>query len=127
VSNPAPAAGTAITVTSTGWSPGHEVTVSLSGTERALARLTADATGAVHARVTIPADVTLDGTVLSAIGTAASGVPQQIVTPLAVHRLGHAPAPTRPWTLVFLLLAVVAALLIVSVRTKEPDARLAIG
>jgi len=65
--------------------------------------------------------------VLSAIGTAASGVPQQIVTPLAVHRLGDAPAPTRPWRLVFLLLAVVAALLIVSVRTKEPDARLAIG
>jgi hypothetical protein len=62
---------------------------------------------------------------LSVTGTAASGVPQQIVTPLAVHGVGH--APTRPWILVLVLLAIAAALLVVSLMTAKPATRLAPG
>jgi hypothetical protein len=127
VSNASPAAGATITMTSDGWSAGDDVTIAVTGAERALARVAADASGAVHARVTIPHNVKLDFNLLSVTGTAASGVPQQIVTPLAVHRAGHAPAPTRPWPLVLLLLAVAAALLVVSLMTTKPAARLAPG
>ena len=122
VSNASPIAGAAITMTSTGWSAGHDVTIALSGSKHALARVAADATGSVHARVTIPADAA-DANVLSVTGTAASGVPQQIVTSLAVRPLGHSPAPTRPWSLVLLLLAIVADLLILSLLTAKPLAR----
>ena len=124
VSDASPTPGTAITMTSTGWSAGREVTIAVSSSERTLARVAADASGSVHARVTIPNNVMLDFNFLSVTGTAASGVPQQIVTPLAVHR-GHAPAPTRPWVLVLLLLAVAAALLVMSLTTTKPAARLA--
>jgi hypothetical protein len=125
VSNASPAAGATITMTSTGWSAGHEVIIAVTGAERALARVAADASGSVHARVTIPENVNLDFNLLSVTGTAASGVPQQIVTPLAVHRAGHAPVPTRPWPLVLVLLAIAAALLVVSLMTTKPAARLA--
>jgi hypothetical protein len=127
VSNASPDAGATITMTSDGWSAGHDVTIALSGTKWALARVAADATGSVRARVTIPVDARLDLNVLSVTGTAASGVPQQIVTPLTVHRIGHAPTPARPWALVMLLLAVAAALLVVSVTTTNPVTRLAPG
>ena len=127
VSNASPTPGTAITMTSTGWSAGDDVTIAVSGSERALARVAADASGSVHARVTIPNNVRLDFNFLSVTGTAASGVPQQIVTPLAVHRAGHASAPTRPWVPVLLLLAVAAALLVMSLTTTKPAARLAPG
>jgi hypothetical protein len=126
VSNASPTPGTAITMTSTGWLAGHDVTIAVSGSERPLARVATDASGSVHARVTIPNNVSLDFNFLSVTGTAASGVPQQIATPLAVHR-GHAPAPTRPWVLVLLLLAVAAALLVMSLTTTKPAARLAPG
>jgi hypothetical protein len=126
VSNASPTPGTAITMTSTGWSAGDDVTIALSGSERELARVAADATGSVRARVIIPKNVMLDFNFLSVTGTAASGVPQQIVTPLAVH-LGHAPAPARPWVPVLLLLAVAAALLVMSLTTTKPAARLAPG
>ncbi len=97
VSNASPTPGTAITVTSTGWSAGQRVTVAIGQAQDTLARVAANADGAVHARVTIPADVTLDINVLSVTGTSSTGIPQVIVTPLSVHRLGKAPAPTRPW------------------------------
>jgi hypothetical protein len=127
VSNSSPTPGSTITMTSTGWSAGRDVTIALSGTKRALARVAADATGAVRAHVTVPTDVTLDVNTLSITGTAASGVPQQVVTPLAVHRIGHAPAPTRPWATVLMLVAIAAALLLVSITAVKPAARLAAG
>jgi hypothetical protein len=125
VSDVSPSPGSAITVTSTGWSTGREVTIALSGTKAALARVVADANGAVSARITVPADVMLDVNVLSATGTAASGVPQQIVKPLTVHPVGPEPAPTRPWGLVLALGGIAGALLIVSVLTAKPAGRLA--
>jgi hypothetical protein len=127
VSNPSPTPGSTIMMTSTGWSAGRDVTIALSGTKRALARVAADATGAVRVRVTVPADVTLDVNTLSVTGTAASGVPQQVVTLLAVHRSGHAPAPARPWAIVLMLVAIAAALLLVSITAVKPAARLAAG
>jgi hypothetical protein len=127
VSNASPTPGATITMTSDGWSAGDDVTIALSGTKSVLARVAADATGSVRARVIIPADVRLDLNVLSVTGTAASGVPQQIVTLLTVHRIGHAPTPARPWVLVLLLLALAAALLVVSLMTANPAPRLAAG
>ena len=53
------------------------------------ARSTADATGAVHARVAIPADAPLGFSVLAVNGSTAAGVPQEIVTALSV--VGDAP------------------------------------
>ena len=125
VSDASPSPGSAITVTSTGWSVGREVRIALSGINAPLARVVADANGVVSARITVPAEVTLDGNVLSATGTAASGVPQQIVKPLTVHRVGPEPAPTRPWGLVLALGGIAGALLIVSVLTPKPAGRLA--
>jgi hypothetical protein len=127
VSNASPTPGAAITMTSTGWSAGEDVTITITGVKRALARVAADTSGSVHARVTIPNNVMLDFNMLSVTGTAASGVPQQIVMPLAVHRVGPAPATTRPWVLVLLLLALAAAVLVVSLLMAKPVARLAPG
>ncbi len=124
-SDQSPAPGTAIEVTSTGWSADQDVTIGLSSTKGVLARVVADATGVVHARITVPADVTLDVNVRSATGTAASGVPQQIVTPLVVHRVGHTPAPTRPWGWIIALGGIAGALLISSLTTRKPVTRLA--
>ena len=77
--------------------PGRDVTIGLNGTDGTLGAI-ADATGSVHARVTVPSDVTLDFNTLSVTGTAASGVPQQIVTALEVHGTATHP-PSRPWAL----------------------------
>lgn len=127
VSNATPTPGTAITVTSTGWSAGRDVTIAIGGTQDRLARVAADAAGAVHARVTVPADVTLDVNLLSVTGTSANGIPQVIVTSLTVHRLGDAPAPARQWGLIIALGGIAGALLIISVLTVKPAARLAVG
>ena len=127
VSDSSPTPGSTITMISTGWSAGRDVTIALSGTKRALARVAADATGAVRTRITVPADVTLDVNTLSVTGTAASGVPQQVVAPLAVHRIGHVPEPTRPWAAVLMLVAIAAALLLVSITAAKPAPRLAAG
>lgn len=125
VSNPAPTPGSLIAVNSTGWFPGHAVEVALSGTNGILAEPKADATGSVHTHVIVPVDVTLDTGVLSVTGTAASGVPQQIVTGLAIHRIGPASAPTRPWLAVIFLSALAGALLLAGVNVAAPDHRLA--
>jgi hypothetical protein len=122
VSNSAPTPGSPITMTSTGWSAGQEVTIALSGAKHTLAHVAADARGVVHARVIVPSDVTLDFNTLSVTGSAASGVPQQIVTALTVRRIGPAPAPARPWTAVLMLVAIAAALLLVSITVMKPVA-----
>jgi hypothetical protein len=124
VSDATPTPGSAITVASTGWSAGREVTIALSGTKRVLAHTVANAAGNVRTRVTVPAGTMLDLNVLSVNGTAASGVPQQIVTALAVHGRGRAPAP-RPWALIIALGGLAGALLIFSAMGPKPVARLA--
>jgi hypothetical protein len=125
VSDASPTPGTAITVTSTGWSADQAVTIAIGGTQETLARVAANAAGDVRARVTIPAGVTLDVNVLSVAGTSSTGIPQVIVTSLSVHRLGPAPAPTRPWGLIIALGGIAGALLIISVLTVKPATRLA--
>ena len=76
VSDVTPVAGAAIVVTSSGWSPGHDVDIALAEPDHLLARAVADARGSVHARVHVPAVVPRDLSVLAVSGTAASGVPQ---------------------------------------------------
>jgi hypothetical protein len=125
VSNPAPTPGSTIAVNSTGWIPGHAVEIALTGTNGILGRVDADASGSVHTHVSVPVDATLDTGVLSVTGTAASGVPQQIVTGLTIHRLGPASTPTRPWLAVILLAALAGALLLAGLNVAAPDHRLA--
>jgi hypothetical protein len=127
VSNATPAPGSRIVVISTGWTPGSEVTIALSGTKRALGRTVANASGNVRVRVTVPSRVELDLNVLSVNGTAASGVPQQVVTALSVHRRGHTPAPTRPWGLILALAAIAGAMLIFAGLDAKPATRFAAG
>ena len=103
VSNANPTPGSTVAVSSTGWFPGRPVAVALSGTDRVLASVIADASGSVHTRVEVPADAKLRTDVLSVTGTASSGVPQQIVTaahrsqcePRARHRCARGHSPSR--------------------------------
>ena len=126
VSNSAPTAGASIAVTSTGWFPGRTVTVGLTGTNGILGQAVADATGSIHTRVTVPGNAALDTDVLSVTGTASTGVPQQIVTALAVHGAAPATPPTRPWLVILVLAMIAGALLLASVRVATP-ARLLAG
>jgi hypothetical protein len=126
VSDAAPSPGTSIAVTSTGWFPGRAVTVGLTGTDGILGRAIADAGGSVHTRVTVPRDTALDTNVLSVTGTASSGVPQQIVTALAVHSTAPAPTPSRPWLFILVLALIAGLLVLASVRVATP-ARLLAG
>jgi hypothetical protein len=127
VSDPSPTPGSSITITSSGWQAGHVVTIGLSGVERSLARVAADASGSVRVRVTIPVDAVLGANVVAATGTTASGIPQRIVAGLTLRRIGPAPAPTRPWVAIWALLAIAAMLLVVSVTVMKPHTRLATG
>jgi hypothetical protein len=123
VSDPTPTRGAAITVTSTGWSPGKPVTIGLSGTREAPARVAADEDGIIRTRMTVPADVVLDLNVLTATGRAASGVPQEIVTAVAVHGR-DASDQTRPWGVIIALGGIAAGLLLLSVISPKPAPRL---
>ena len=118
VSNPSPARADAIEVASNGWRPGQVVSITLSGSTDVLGRETADASGAIRARIAIP-DRAPRFASLAVIGTAASGVPQQITTNLVVAGSPNAPAPPRPWTAVYVLLAIATGLLLASVRTDR--------
>jgi hypothetical protein len=120
VSDVTPAAGAAIVVTSSGWSPGRRVDISLVKTADVLARTVADARGGVRARVRVPAAAPDDLNVLAVSGTASSGVPQEILTALLVH--GTAPT-NRPWPAIVLLIGIATALLLASVRTQPLLAR----
>jgi hypothetical protein len=127
VSDPSPTPGSSITITSSGRQAGHVVTIGLSGVERSLARVAADASGSVRVRVTIPVDAVLGANVVAATGTTASGIPQRFVAGLTLRRIGPAPAPTRPWVAIWALLAIAAMLLVVSVTVMKPHTRLATG
>jgi hypothetical protein len=118
VSNPSPKRASTIDVASNGWRPGGVVSISLSDT--VLARTIADAAGAVHAEVQIPVHSPQFAS-LAVAGSAASGVPQQIITNLTVVGTEHQAAPRRPWIAICLVLAIATALLLVSVRTGRVE------
>ena len=67
----------------------------------------------------VPDDAALGFDLLTVTGTAASGVPQQIVTNITVVVDRPAPAPARPWGVVFALAAVAATLLFASRRVER--------
>ncbi len=118
VSDSSPARSAEIQVASTGWRPGGVVSILLTGTGGVLAHATSDSTGAVHLRVAIPADAAPGTQVLSAVGATTGGFPQQITSVLAIGGGAKAPAPTRPWTVVFLLAAIATVLLLMTVRSE---------
>jgi hypothetical protein len=124
VSSSSPARSADIQVASTGWQPGGVVSILLTGTDGVLAHATSDATGAVHLRVAIPADAAPGTQVLSAVGATPGGFPQQITSVLSVAGGPKAPAPARPWTVVFLLAAIATVLLLTTVRA---DTRLSVA
>jgi len=118
VSSTNPVRGAAIEVSSAGWRPGSLVTIAIAG--RDLLRASVDARGKTETRVVVPDDAPLGRLdLLTVTGTAATGVPQQIVTGITVV-LDHQPsAPRRPWGVVFALAAVAAVLLLASRRVER--------
>jgi len=117
VSNPKPVRGGEIDVSSEGWRPGGAVTIAIASHD--LLRTTADVRGKVKAHIEVPDGAPLGFDLLTVTGTAASGVPQQIVTNITVVVDHPAPAPTRPWGVVFVLIGVAAVLLLASRRVER--------
>ena len=126
VSNTTPLRGGAIEVSSAGWRPGSLATIAIAGHD--LLRAPVDAHGKLKTRVVVPDDAPLGRLdLLTVTGTAATGVPQQIVTGITVV-LDHQPAaPHRPWGVVFALAAVAAVLLLASRRVERRVPRAAAG
>ena len=121
VSNQSPARASEIDVSSTGWQPGSALSILLTGTDGVIARARADASGAAHTRVSVPADAVPGREVLSVVGSTSAGFPQQITTVLAVAAPPKPPAPARPWAAVFLLLALAAITMLVGGRFDRHD------
>ena len=117
VSNRSPVRGGEIDVSSEGWQPGGVVTIAIATHD--LTRATADAHGKVTAHVAVPEDAPRGLDLLTVTGSAASGVPQQIVTGVTVVVDHRAPAPSRPWGVVFVLAGVAAVLLLASRRVER--------
>ena len=117
VSNGKPVRGGEVDMSSVGWRPGGVVTIAIAGHD--LLRATADAHSKVEAHIVVPDDTALGFDLLTVTGTAASGVPQQIVTNITVVVDHPAPAPARPWGVVFALAAVAATLLFASRRVER--------
>jgi len=125
VSNPAPTRDSPIDVFSAGWRPRGVVAIALAGTD--LRHVRADASGAVSAEVTIPSDIQPGDGLLSVTGASADGIPQQILTRLAiVADDAHHPSP-RPWPAISLVLALATLLMLASQRLerRERETRLA--
>jgi hypothetical protein len=119
VSNQSPAPASELEVSSSGWKPGGVVSIVMTGTEGVLARARADATGAARLRFSVPADAAIGSDVLSVVGSTTGGIPQQITTVLEVPAPAHRPAPSRPWTAVFVLLALAAIVMLVGERADR--------
>lgn len=117
VSNKSPVRGGEINVSSDGWQPGGVVTIAVASHN--LMRTTADGHGKVEARIVLPEDTARGFDLLTVTGSAASGVPQQIVTYITVVVDHPAPAPARPWGVVFALIAAAAVLLLASRRVEH--------
>ena len=112
VSNPKPVRGGELDVSSDGWRPGGAVTIAIASHD--LLRTTADARGKVKAHIEVPDGAPLGFDLLTVTGSAAGGFPQEIVTNITVVVDHPAPAPARPWGVVFALAAVAAVLLLAS-------------
>jgi hypothetical protein len=125
VSTASPFREAVIEVSSTGWRPHGLVTITMSGVPGPLARASADAKGAVHAQVAIPADAPLGFDILAVNGATAAGVPQEIVTGLTVVRAGHEPRRVRPWTAVFSLAFFATLLMLASQKIMSRDGQAA--
>jgi hypothetical protein len=117
VSNGKPVRGGELDVSSEGWRPGGAVTIAIATKD--LLRTTADAHGKVKGHIVVPDDAALGFDLLTVTGTAASGVPQQIVTNITIVVDRPAPAPARPWGVVFVLAGVAAVLLFASRRVER--------
>jgi len=107
LSNSAPAPGGSTTVTSSGWKPSSEVTITLHSTPVVLATVKADATGSVNAAVTIPSSASTGTHTIELAGTSSAGAPQTMSTPITVEASGGDPLPRTG--------AAVAALVLVGV------------
>jgi hypothetical protein len=125
VSNAAPLREGVIEVWSNGWRPHGLVTITMSGVRGPLARATADARGAVHAQVSIPAVAPIGFDVLAVNGATVTGVPQEIVTGLSVIKSSHAPRRVRPWTAVFSLAFLATLLMLVSQKLMKREGSVA--
>lgn len=125
VSNAAPLREGVIEVWSNGWRPHGLVTITMSGVRGPLARATADADGAVHAQVSVPAVAPIGFDVLAVSGSTVTGVPQEIVTGLSVIKSGHAPRRVRPWTAVFSLAFLATLLMLVSQKLMNREGAVA--
>jgi len=119
VSNSSPSRASEIQIASTGWQPRGVVSITLTGTNGVLAHATSDATGVIHARVAIPHDAAPGTQVLSVVGSTPDGFPQQITSVLAIAGGVKAPAPRRPWPVVFVLAAIATVLMLMSVRSDR--------
>ena len=96
------------------------VTISLTGTDGVLARATADAAGAAHARVAIPADAARGDQVLSVERVdRARAFPQQIATVLTVGRHRTAVGAAASVGRVFVLAAMASALLAAALESQR--------
>ena len=125
VSNSAPVREGVIEVWSTGWRPHGLVSITMSGVRGALARATADARGAVHTQVSIPAVAPIGFDVLAVNGSTAAGVPQEIVTGLSVVRTNHPSRRVTPWTAVFSLAFLATLLMLASQKLMSRDSQVA--
>ena len=125
VSNSAPRREGVIEIWSTGWRPHDLVSITMSGVHGALARATADAKGAVHTQVSIPATAPIGFDVLAVNGSTTAGVPQEIVTGLSVVRVGHPPRRVTPWTAVFALAFLATLVMLASQKLMNREGQVA--
>jgi len=86
--------GGAVTVTSIGWRPAASLDVVLHSDPIALATVTADATGAMTAQVTIPAGAAVGSHTVTVTGAAPDGSTRELSGALTI--LGSDGATTAP-------------------------------
>ena len=82
-SSTAPVGGT-VTVSSDGWAPGSQVTITLDSVPVVLGTLTADANGHIQGTFTIPAGTALGAHTIVSSGTDPSGAPRTLSQALTV-------------------------------------------
>jgi len=121
VSNQSTTQAGTVEVASTGWRPHSVVSITITFADRVIASATANAAGAVRARVKIPANADVGYYPLAVNGSTPSGIPQQIVTGLSVVSTRPVPKPTRPWTIVCIFAALAALVLLACQRVDNVD------
>jgi LPXTG-motif cell wall-anchored protein len=107
LSNMTPSPGGSTAVTSSGWKPNSDVTITLHSTPVVLATVKADATGTVNTTVTIPSSASAGSHTIELAGTSSTGAPQTMSSPITVQSGGGDPLPRTG--------AAVAALVLVGI------------